>query len=472
MVGDGKHHSVEVVGFAGDAARIALAGLPYSGQDAEIDDGTAIGATVSAAGDRGWRIEVPGGGAWALPGAPVPLDRSAVNRVARPMPPPRSLLVVSGVGRVSGPVTIPEVAAAGVPVEHVNLGPSMRMKAVAGIGELVTRARTARMVAFGSFDDPMMLARVVVQLTGSGVVCVLDATASPPGLDPRLVESLRLDLALVGGDDLEWAAALARQSRAVWLAHDLQLRWEPGEGSWNPTVSPSPLPPVSVLLASRRPELVPGALRCIASQRSVDPEVMVALHVPPSQSIAPVEAAMDEVGLPGRVLRFEPSVPLGGILNVIAERAAGSHVTKWDDDDLYGPHHLEDLVVASRHSGADLIGKRAEFIHFEGSGDTVMRTTGGAEKRAGNVAGATLFTRRDLLLAVGGFPPLPKSVDFHLRRRYQTLGHSIYRTHGFGFVLVRRADDHTWAVSEEKLRTKAEHTWVGVPPIADVTTTL
>jgi hypothetical protein len=157
------------------------------------------------------------------------------------------------------------------------------------------------------------------------------------------------------------------------------------------------------------------------------------------------------------------------MLNVMAERASGAFVTKWDDDDLYGPHHLEDLVVALRHSGSDLIGKRAEFVYFADVNETIVRETRGAERKAAaNVAGATLFTSRELFLAVGGFAPIPRAVDFQLQRRYRSLGLEVYRTHGFGFVVVRRPGAHTWSVSDEVLRERAERVWSGVPEIADV----
>ncbi len=47
--------------------------------------------------------------------------------------------------------------------------------------------------------------------------------------------------------------------------------------------------------------------------------------------------------------------------------------------------------------------------------------------------------------AVGGFRPLPRTVDGQLLEAVQAAGGRIYRTHGFNYVLRRRAArGHTW----------------------------
>ena len=51
-----------------------------------------------------------------------------------------------------------------------------------------------------------------------------------------------------------------------------------------------------------------------------------------------------------------------GLLGAEATRVAqGTLLTKVDDDDLYGPEHVWDLVLARCYSGAAVVGKGAEF---------------------------------------------------------------------------------------------------------------
>ncbi len=89
--------------------------------------------------------------------------------------------------------------------------------------------------------------------------------------------------------------------------------------------------------------------------------------------------------------------------------AEGELVTKWDDDDWYGPHHLEDLIDALRYSGADLVGKAAEFVRLEQLDLTIRRFRLGAESYSSTIAGGTLLLRRSSLESVGGWAPEPRT---------------------------------------------------------------
>lgn len=435
-------------------------GLPYAAQDAEIDDGTTPQVTIRSTA-AGFEVESATGARWAIHAGAIPVDRAAATTFPRPMPPPPEPVAVTAAGRSSRRDTSVPGKLSGSGVAQVDLA------GFSDLAGLVARVQESRFVLLSptAFEDPLTLSTVAVHLTASGVVCALDPAAAPlPGVDPRLDAALRFDPAAIAVDDVAWAAVQARQTRTVALGHDLVLRWD-GTG---PMMAPAPIPAVSVLLASRRPADIPAALGQIALQETVRPEVVVAVHTPDAGDVDAVGVAMRDLGLVGSVLHRTPDIPLGEVLNAAAERASGSCVTKWDDDDRYGPHHLEDLVVAWRNSGADLVGKRAEFVHFVRTGATIVRGMEGVGKRSMVIAGATLFTTRDRLLAVGGFPPLHRAVDWHLRVRYRDLGLRSFRTHGFGFVMVRRPDGHTWPVTDDELIGGAARTWEGIPDVADV----
>jgi hypothetical protein len=338
-------------------------------------------------------------------------------------------------------------------------------------GALIGRARNSRVTLVDSagFADPLTLARVVVALAGAGTLCAPTPwERSTRWLDPEFLTTLRVDLKAVVEDDLEWAAALAGQTRSAWLGHDLRLAWDSTGGGWEPQIRRAPMPSISLLFASKRPPLVEPALRRIAAQSSLVPEVILALHGGEEHDVDDARTAMSRLGLPGHCFSVDETVPLGAVLNVAAERSSGTHLAKWDDDDLYGSHHLEDLVVAMRRSGADLVGKGAEFVYFEATGETILRKTKNAEARSRFIAGAAMMIRRDVFFDAGGFPPLTHSVDYHLKERLRALGHDYFRTHGFGFVMTRTGSGHTREVTDRVFRSQAERTWQGIPTIAGV----
>jgi hypothetical protein len=132
---------------------------------------------------------------------------------------------------------------------------------------------------------------------------------------------------------------------------------------------------------------------------------------------------------------------LGEVLTVASSLASGELITKIDDDDFYGPEHVWDLVTARMFSGAQLVGKALDNIYLAGEDVTVFRPTYAAEKYAKFVAGGTMLISQADLREVGGWRPVPKSVDLALIERVTEYGGLIYRTHGQGYIYVRHAQD-------------------------------
>lgn len=222
------------------------------------------------------------------------------------------------------------------------------------------------------------------------------------------------------------------------------------------------VPPVTVIMATRRPHLLSAALGQIARQRGVDLEVIVALHGYPAEA---VEQAVREFPLPITVLQAAQETPLGEVLNMAAARAGADTVVKWDDDDWYGPEHVMDLLLAKAYSGADLVGTAQEFFYLEPLDVTIRRTDYGSEMWTDHVAGGTIMTDRRLLREVGGFGSASRGVDTHLQRAVLAGGGRIYRTHGLGYMLRRSVGgDHTWRLPLAHFLRVAKKQWRGFRP--------
>lgn len=215
--------------------------------------------------------------------------------------------------------------------------------------------------------------------------------------------------------------------------------------------SPEP-PAVSVLLASRRPDDVGAAIRQVGAQAGCVLQIVVGLHG--DQWPASTEQALaDIVGGTGGshldVARYPADMSLGAMLAAMTQRCDAAIVTKWDDDDWYGPDHVRDLALAHGYSGADVVGKAAEFVYLESADTTIRRMAVGAESYSSTVAGGTLLASRAWLDEIGGWPDVRTAVDRQLLAASDRAGGSTYRTHGFQYVLRRRADaNHTWATDE------------------------
>lgn len=439
--------------------RVALGDAPYSDVPIDTDDpGIELPATSRphAAGADGSASPL------CLP------DRSLTPEAARYPREPKPIAVVGAAARADWSARR-FADRLGVDVEPFRLGAAFGSPP-RDLRDLVKRGRSAGVACLAPADhgSHARAAQVALSLAGAGVpVLVPDRDGLERHLHPDLVASFDVDVPRVLGDELWWGLASVAQRRLAWQHHDLRLEWSGGPG-----LRPRPMPAISIVLATRRPEYVVPALAMMAAQQYDAFEVILALHGVGAEDRAMAAAEARNADLPYHVLDVDPEVPLGGVLNEAIRHCSGQVVTKWDDDDLYGVHHLLDLAIALRYSRAGLVGKAPEFLHFLEDDRTILRNFGGQEAWSRVMAGGTLTAPRLALEEVGLFAPLPRSVDHYLKLAVERAGLGVYRTHGFGFVLGRRAHGHTWMPDAAHFERGVLRQWQGIPAEADVGNTV
>jgi hypothetical protein len=63
----------------------------------------------------------------------------------------------------------------------------------------------------------------------------------------------------------------------------------------------------------------------------------------------------------------------GSLINFGVRHSSGDYFFKIDDDDHYGSHYIYDCMLHLRARDADIFGKRASFLHFEGERFVYLR---------------------------------------------------------------------------------------------------
>ena len=222
-------------------------------------------------------------------------------------------------------------------------------------------------------------------------------------------------------------------------------------------------PAVSVVMATRRPDLLDHALGQVARQRGVDRlELVLAPH-----GFEPDAAPGPRGRRPGRVdVQVVPQpadAVFGDVLHAAATAASGDVVIKMDDDDWYAPDVVADLLLARSYSGAELVGMPDDVYYLEPTDETV-RLGQRTEVYRQFVAGGTLMVDRGLLREVGGFRTVRRHVDAQLIAAVRAAGGATYRTHGLGYVLRRTDSGHTWQADLDDLRSRAADTRPGFAP--------
>lgn len=331
-------------------------------------------------------------------------------------------------------------------VEHVLLSKGWDKYAVASIED--------------DLPDTSFVDHVLAGLAACGVVLASPTTAVRDRL-ARRGHLVVADPSTVDGPRGYQLSVVAARSAAI--RYDATLRHTPlarlgsdgrtTAGTWstpNGETGSLALPTVSVLVASKRPTDVVRCVRDLAAQTYPAFEVLLGTHgyTLDEATLAELRAYLPS---PLRVIVVSPDHTLGEVLGTLSRHADGELLAKVDDDDRYGPDHLTDLVVTTRTSGADLVAKSARFVHLADEGRTVDRTWAAVEAYDVTPAGGTMLLSRGVLQAAGGWSTSPRHVDADLLARIRSVGGSIYRTHGLGYVYVRRRGGHTWQADPAQL---------------------
>lgn len=315
------------------------------------------------------------------------------------------------------------------------------------------RPRVEDVAAFHSGAAARARALARLAATGAVVHIVDDCAALWEALGGELHDVMAAEARGLDAGARELRSIAAR--RAALRAHSSWARARrAGRGA--------ELPLVSILLAASRPECLERILALAARQTYPRLELVLAPNRAP---FADAERRAAALPFPARVVRTPAGAPLGAVLNAAAAAARGTLLAKMDDDDLYGPEHIWDLALARAYSGASLVGKGMEFVYLAEPRLTVHRNAGGGEEfRAGTVAGgALLISRRDLARA-GGWRAAASGVDRALVADTVRSGGLVYRTHGAGYVAVRRARGHTWEAGDDYFLSGADSVFRGWSP--------
>ena len=315
-------------------------------------------------------------------------------------------------------------------------------------------------------SGPLSAVRTVASLAAAGVPLIgrpVPIWAAALG-DP-LVELL------AAVEERELADPLTREEHSVRLrraalgTHSQSVRWRALAARAGVPLPPEPL--VTVLLCTRRPELVGFALAQIARQRGARFELVLAMHGF-TADVPVVRSALHEfeaTGIPITVHEAPADQVFGAVLNDAADRASGTVIAKWDDDDWYGPDHLTDMLMARHYSSADLVGITQDLVYLQELDVTVWRSYQ-TEKPSPDVVGSTIVIDRSVLDAVGGFRPLPRAIDSQLLLAVRRNGGRIFRTHGLGYLLRRAGEGHTWGADMGYFLRRNSRQWSGWRPSA------
>lgn len=329
-------------------------------------------------------------------------------------------------------------------------------------------------------DSPSMCARRVFEITASGTPVVSTRSeAIPRFFDQAEVpvvdseEEARQTLrALVRSPELNARTAHLGQRR-IWRGHTYAHRavevleaaglgHDAGGRAFRDRLD---LPETSILVSTNRPHQLEHVLKTVAGFEEVETELILVAHGFQPQE-AEVRARAKELGIERLSLCIEPvESSLGECLNRAVEMASGEVLTKVDDDDLYGPQYLADLLRAMRFSGAEVVGKQAHYMHLAGPDATLLRFAHREHRWTDFVMGPTITGRAEVFRD-HPFASVSRSEDTGFLSRVAEAGGRIYSADRFNFCQMRGVTTagHAWGASETDLLGTGEIVFFGDNP--------
>jgi cellulose synthase/poly-beta-1,6-N-acetylglucosamine synthase-like glycosyltransferase len=149
-----------------------------------------------------------------------------------------------------------------------------------------------------------------------------------------------------------------------------------------------------------------------------------------------------------RIFQLPSRYTLGDCLNFASARARHPYIAKMDDDEYYAPNYLTGMMLAFQRSNADVVGKRAYFIHLSGKHMLIQRFY--AQNRFVPIlAGGTLVYKRSVWRKVR-FSNLSLGEDVQFCRACRRNGYKLYAADRYNFCALRRKqpNSHTWKKSD------------------------
>ena len=210
-----------------------------------------------------------------------------------------------------------------------------------------------------------------------------------------------------------------------------------------------PVETISVIMSTMRQVEVEHGIQSVASQIWPNKQLVLILHriKDADFDLTQIKKIISALDFAVVILDRGKDTAFGENLNLALDVASDEYVTKMDDDDYYGPNHLNDLHLAYHYSGAMAVGKWGNFVYLTERDVMVDFVTHREERFVSHVPGATVFLKRHDLRQLR-FGRVTRAIDSELYKRAEMRGGRLYSMHRYNFIRVRH-DDHTYDQDEE-----------------------
>lgn len=318
-------------------------------------------------------------------------------------------------------------------------------------------------------DSPTMMSRRVYELLACGTPVISTPSKAIEEQFPDIVqiatnaqEAEEIARNLLD-NPWEYARLAHKGYREVMLRHTYENRKEIVLSALN-IESKADNPLVSIILPTMRPYFIDRIVSNIGNQTYSNIECIIITQSYSKNEVDELKLKLDKYeNITCKVIENNSAQNLGARLNQALQQANGEFIAKFDDDDLYFPNYLTDMMLPFKFGDWSVVGKKEGFFYLESEDKLVVKYPNQRHIDTDFVMGATLVIRRLDLLEIGGFIEKAKGEDSDLLRRMKSSGKKIYAADPFNFIVWRskNSGSHSWDINKKFYESNCDYVGVG-----------
>ncbi|MCW9732358.1 glycosyltransferase [Avibacterium sp. 20-15] len=314
-------------------------------------------------------------------------------------------------------------------------------------------------------DSPTMMSRRVYELLACGTPVI-----STPSLAIEKQFKGIVQIARTGkeakkiadrllNNEWEWLRLSHRGYREVMLYHTYEQRAIQIVNALGQKIEQYQ-PLASIVMASNRPKFIDRIVENVTQQVYPNIELIIIAQNYSDEQIGELKSKInksDKKFINVHIIKNDSDDTLGNRLNQAIHLTTGEYVAKFDDDDFYFPHYLQDMLIPFKFGDYGIVGKKEIFIYLESLDKTYVRFKGQHHLETNFLTGATLVFSRKALDKLK-FGNLNRGEDSNILEQANKLGIKMYVADPFNFIVYRAKDinNHTWQVSDNFFTEKGE----------------
>ena len=318
-------------------------------------------------------------------------------------------------------------------------------------------------------DSPTMMSRRVYELLACGTPVISTPSRAIEEQFPDIVqiatnaqEAEKIAQNLLD-NPWEYARLAHKGYREVMLKHTYENRKEIVLSALNIEYK-APNPLVSIILPTMRPHFIDRIVSNIGNQTYSNIECIVVTQGYSKNEVNELKLKLKSFkNITSKIIENNSPMNLGARLNQALRQAKGEFIAKFDDDDLYFPNYLTDMMLPFKFGDWSIVGKKEGFFYLEVEDKLVVKYPNQRHIDTDFVMGATLVVRKSDLLEIGGFIEAARGEDSDLLRRMKSNGKKIYATDPFNFIVWRskNSGSHSWDINQKFYESNCDYVGAG-----------